>query len=113
MGRSRYKVKEIANFKSYTAREIIDLLKATGQRPLLRQLNYHKRAHEKDRQHQFWQEGSHPQLIQGEVMLCQKLEYIYDNPVRRGYVDEPEHWRYSSARNDAGTPGLVEVTLVF
>jgi len=37
-------------------------------------------------------------------------EYPYDNPVKRGYVDEQVHWRYSSARNCAGMPGLVEVS---
>jgi putative transposase len=42
-------------------------------------------------------------------MMLQKLEYIHNNPVKRGYVDEAVHWRYSSARNYAGVPGLVEV----
>jgi putative transposase len=42
-------------------------------------------------------------------MLRQKLEYIHRNPVKRGYVDDPVHWRYSSARNYAGQPGLIEV----
>jgi hypothetical protein len=32
-------------------------------------------------------------------MLNQKTDYIHTNPVRRGYIDVPEHWRYSSARN--------------
>jgi hypothetical protein len=32
-------------------------------------------------------------------MMLQKLEYIHLNPVKRGYVDETVHWRYSSARN--------------
>ena len=41
--------KEIANFKSFTAREIIDLLKTTGQRGMLQQLKWHKRAHKQDR----------------------------------------------------------------
>jgi len=43
-------------------------------------------------------------------MMVQKIEYIHNNPVRRGYVDEPQHWRYSSASNYAGTGGLIEVT---
>jgi len=34
-------------------------------------------------------------------VLLQKLEYMHNNPVKRGYVDEPVHWRYSSARNYA------------
>ena len=33
--------------------------------------------------------------------MRQKLDYIHHNPVKRGYVDQPEHWRYSSARNYA------------
>jgi putative transposase len=31
--------------------------------------------------------------------MLQKLEYMHNNPVRRGYVDDPMHWRYSSARD--------------
>ena len=30
-------------------------------------------------------------------------------PVVRGYVDDPVHWRYSSARNYAGQLGLIDV----
>ena len=92
-------VKEMKDFKSFTARQIIDLLEACGVRMLLDLLHWHKARHKTESAHQLWQEGSHPQLIQGEEMMHQKLEYIHDNPVARGYVDEPEHWRYSSARN--------------
>ena len=41
--------------------------------------------------------------------MRQKLEYIHNNPVARGYVDETTHWRYSSARNYAGLTGLLPV----
>jgi hypothetical protein len=40
-------------------------------------------------------------MIETEVMLRQTLEYIHDNPVKRGYVSDPTRWRYSSARNYA------------
>jgi len=46
-------------------------------------------------------------------MMRQKLDYIHQNPVKRGYVDQPEHWRYSSARNYAGQAGLIEVMRVW
>ncbi|HED17554.1 MAG TPA: transposase [Gammaproteobacteria bacterium] len=39
----------------------------------------------------------------------QKVNYIHANPVKRGYVDQAEHWRYSSARNYLGDEGLIEV----
>jgi hypothetical protein len=48
-------------------------------------------------------------LIQDEEMMRQKLEYIHLNPVKRGFVDDPVHWRYSSARNYMGMAGLMEV----
>jgi len=67
------------------------------------------KSHKNDREYQCWEEGSHPQLIQNEAMLRQKLDYIHFNPVKRGYVDKPEHWRYSSARDYAGLEGLMPV----
>jgi len=102
-------VKEVAEFRSFTARRIIDLLKAWAHRSFLAQLERHRDAERKDRPYQLWQDGTHPQLLQGEAMVRQKLEYIHNNPVRCGYVDEPVQWRYSSARNYAGLPGLIEV----
>ena len=41
--------------------------------------------------------------------MRQKLDYIHRNPVKRGYVDLAEHWRYSSARNYAGVEGLIDI----
>jgi len=102
--------KEIGDFKSFTARRIIDCLESTGPSPLLRELSSAKRAHKKDRQYQLWQEGSHPKHVQGNEMMRQKIDYIHNNPVRRGYVDNPVDWRYSSARNYTGKQGLLKVT---
>nr|VFK81320.1 MAG: hypothetical protein BECKSD772D_GA0070982_13071 [Candidatus Kentron sp. SD] len=36
---------------------------------------------------------------QGEAMMRQKIDYIHNNPVERGYVEDATHWRYSSARD--------------
>jgi putative transposase len=102
--------KEIGDFKSFTARKIIDHLEAKGAYMLLEQLKWAKARHKTDRTYQMWQEGSHPVQIQGEEMMWQKLEYIHFNPVKRGYVDDPTHWRYSNARNYAGQAGLLKVT---
>ncbi len=100
---------DIRRFKSYTARRIIDFLKADGNTHFLKKLRANKPDHHKDITHQLWQEGSHPKQIQGREMMAQKIEYIHNNTVRRGYVDLPEHWRYSSARNYLGTKGMLEV----
>ena len=42
-------------------------------------------------------------------MLVEKLVYIYNNPVKHGYVDQPEHWRYSNAWNYSVLRGLIHV----
>lgn len=104
---------ELANavkrFKMFTARTILDLLEERKAETLLRQLRTNKRAHKTDSEYQFWEEGSHPQQISGEEMMRQKLEYIHNNPVKRGYVNEPWHWRYSSAADYEGKHGLMEI----
>jgi REP element-mobilizing transposase RayT len=101
--------KDIARFKSYTSRQLLAYLQENNVKTILDQLAFYKKAHKGDRTYQFWQEGVHPELIQGDDMMRQKVDYIHQNPVKRGYVDEAVHWRYSSARNYAGLPGLLEV----
>ena len=99
----------IQSFKSYTARRIIDLLRECGAATLLRQLRATKLNHKTQSEYQVWQEGGKPKQIQNDKMMWQKIEYIHNNPVERGFVDDPLHWRWSSARNYAGQRGLIEV----
>jgi len=101
--------KTMKEFKSYTARRIIDYLEERRFAQLLKELHQEKLAYKVKSDYQVWQEGSHPEEIYSEAMLLQKIEYIHNNPVRRGYVDEPKHWRYSSARNYEGKEGLLDV----
>ncbi|QMS91693.1 transposase [Nostoc edaphicum CCNP1411] len=104
--------KEIGNFKSFTARSIIDLLEKNNSNYILNQLELYKLKHKTKQEYQLWQEGFHPQVILDEEMFRQKLDYIHNNPVRRGYVDDPAHWRYSSYRNYIGELGLLQVELI-
>jgi len=89
----------IQAFKGFTAREILRVARESKRDWLLNLFAHFKKTHKEHSTHQVWQEGSHPQLIQNEAMLRQKIEYIHTNPVRCGWVDMPEHWRNSSARN--------------
>jgi len=104
--------REVANFKSFTASKILGLLQNNGRKYLLNQLHLGKQPHKQDRTYQVWQEGSHPEMIISDEMLNQKLEYMHFNQVRRGYVNEPAHWRYSSAANYAGMPGLMSLKAI-
>ena len=103
--------RDMARFKSHTARQVLNYLVEKKVRMVLDQLAFYKKAHKGDRGYQFWQEGVHPEVIKDRDMMRERIEYIHNNPVQRGYVDEPEHWRYSSARNYAGDDGLLDVWL--
>ena len=99
----------MASFKSYTAARLIALLKQRRADPILQRLHFGKKAHKKDREYQFWQEGVHAELVFSDKMMREKLEYIHQNPVKRGYIERPEHWRYSSAMNYFSDAGLIEI----
>lgn len=99
----------VQEFKSFSARQIIDTLKAQHIERLLIQLRFAKCDHKTDREYQFWQEGVHAEMVFSEAIMREKLDYIHHNPVKRGYVDKAEHWRYSSARSYEGQTGLIDI----
>lgn len=58
---------------------------------------------------QLWQHHNQPIELWSNEVIDQKVAYIHMNPVESGFVDEAEHWRYSSARNYCGMKGLLEI----
>ncbi len=50
-----------------------------------------------DRDHRFWQESRHPMAIETEGFWRQKLDYLHENPCRKGLVRKASDWRFSSA----------------
>jgi len=87
----------VRDFKRHTATEIKNYLSNLGR---FSQLFWVKIFHNKEQgQNKIWQEGYHPEAIKSKVFFDQKLDYIHYNPVKKGFVVQPEHWKYSSARN--------------
>jgi len=101
--------KSMAKFKRHTARALLNLLQERNVKTILDQLKFYKKTHKTDRKYQVWQEGLQPKLIQNDATMISKINYIHHNPVKRGYVDEATHWRYSSARDYEGINGLLEI----
>ena len=101
--------KSMQSFKQYTAKQILDMLKKGNVTTILDQLAFYKKAHHKDKTYQVWEEGYQPKLMQTDSMMISKIEYIHENPVKRGYVDEATHWRYSSARDYEDMDGLIGI----
>ena len=51
--------------------------------------------------YEFWQKTNMPKLIESEKHFFQKANYIHENPMRKQYVANPEHWHWSSANLDS------------
>jgi putative transposase len=58
----------------------------------------------------FWQERYYDFNVRTRKKKIEKLRYIHRNPVKRGLVEKPEDWPWSSFRNYAtGEEGTVEI----
>ncbi len=45
-------------------------------------------------------------------MMEQRLAYLHNNPVEAGWVEKPEDYLYSSARDYCGVKGLLPITFI-
>lgn len=61
---------------------------------------------------QFWQQHNHPIELWSAGVIDQKVNYIHNNPVKAGFVNEPHDWRYSSAIDYSGGKGVLEIDFV-
>ena len=61
---------------------------------------------------QFWMQHNHPIELSSNNLLDERLNYIHMNPVVAGFVDQPEAWLYSSARDYAGV-AKGKIDLIF
>jgi putative transposase len=58
----------------------------------------------------FWQERYYDRNVHGEKARSEVIRYIHRNPVKRGLVEKPEDWPWSSFRHYAtGQLGVVEI----
>jgi len=59
---------------------------------------------------QFWQRRYYDFNVWNENKTVEKLRYMHRNPVKRGLVEKPEDWPWSSFRHYAtGLEGTVEI----
>ncbi len=91
--------------KNYSISSILQSIK---QPVAVRSISYLKRGNpsglkhlttgQQDRQYRFWQKGGgYDRNITRIDTLIEAVKYIHFNPVRKGLVEVPEKWYYSSA----------------
>lgn len=61
--------------------------------------------------YQFWQQHNHPVVLNNTDIFEQKLNYIHENPVIYGFVENAIDYPYSSARDYAGEKGFIKIEL--
>jgi REP element-mobilizing transposase RayT len=91
------------DFKRFTSRQIHDRLKEDGRTTVLEWLRHAtQRARRERGELGLWQDGFHPLALWSAAVVQQKLDYLHANPCRKGLVERPEQWWFSSAAQYAG-----------
>jgi len=93
--------------ESYSISGILRSIKQSVARRALRYLRRHNpgglrllATGQKHSPYRFWQDGSgYDKNVTDRDILRKMVKYIHENPVRRGLVDRPEDWQWSSARD--------------
>ncbi|GGI52479.1 transposase [Mucilaginibacter galii] len=103
----------LGRFKEHTAKQLIKSIESNVQESRKEWMLWmFKRAAAKSsnvKTNQFWQHHNKPIELWSAEVIEQKADYIHNNPVEAGFVNEPEHWKYSSAIDYAGGKGLVSI----
>jgi putative transposase len=63
-----------------------------------------------DRPTSFWQKRFYDFNVFSKKKIAEKIRYMHNNPVKRGLVESPEQWAWSSYRSFRfGEPGPVRI----
>ena len=106
----------LRDFKSFTSKRLIELIKENPQESrkewLLNAFQKAAKSNSNNTINQFWQQHNNPIELWSNKVLEQKIDYIHNNPVESGLVDEPWKWKNSSATDYSGNKGLVNVVIL-
>ena len=77
-------------------------------------LFYNKgKQNKRNKDFQLWDQYNHPVELSTNEMMEQRLDYTHYNPVVAGFVESPEDWIWSSARDYFGTgTGKIPVKFI-
>ncbi len=94
----------IRDFKRFTSNQIIAKIQENHDQSNVSMLKVFGTAATHSSKHKnfkLWQVGNHAIELysNSERFVWQKINYIHQNPVKAGYVEKAEDWKYSSASN--------------
>jgi len=107
----------LRDFKSFTSRklkeEICSYPKESRKKWMLWMMKSAGLNNGNNNDWQFWQQHNHPIELFSSKIIYQKLIYLHFNPVKAGFVERPEYWKYSSAKDYFGEKGLLDVEIIY
>jgi len=86
------------DLKKYSAWDIMDFIENKSNNKFIETFRIIGEKY-KDQKRKSWQERFDDVIINSRSFFLQKLQYIHNNPVKAGLVEQPEDYKYSSARN--------------
>ena len=102
----------LRDFKRHTAKHILKSIKEgpeSRREWILKLLKEAGSKNQKNKEYQVWRQDNHPIELYSNKVINQKLDYIHNNPVKEGLVENPEDYLYSSARNYSGMDVLMDI----
>ena len=102
----------VRDFKKHTSKEIltaVNTIKESRKEWLEMIFRYHAKFNKRAGEQQFWTHENHAVELTDNDMINSKLNYIHENPVRSGWVVNPEDYLYSSARNYTELEAIIEI----
>lgn len=102
----------IRDFKSFTSKQILNAINEENESRkewMLTLFSLAAARHKRNSEFQFWTHENHAVELLSNKFINQKIDYIHQNPVRAGIVEQPEEYIYSSAGFYAGRGGLIEL----
>ncbi len=84
----------VTDFRKFTGRQLCEF--SEQHMPACFSETFREASGE-DRDRRFWQPSRHPEQIETESFWQAKLDYLHENPCRKGLAVRAGDWRFSSA----------------
>ena len=106
----------VRDFKKFTSKQIlyeVNTSKQESRKEWLKMVfEYHAKYNKKAKGIQLWTHENHAIELNSNNRIDSRIDYIHENPLRAGWVEKPEDYLYSSARNYIGLSNLLEIDFI-
>ena len=104
------------DMKKYTAMQLIKNIRENPQESrkewMMSLFEKAGKSNSNNTNFQFWRQDNHPIHIKDDEHYSKTLEYIHNNPVSSGLVEDPAAYIWSSAKDYNNKKGLIPVMML-